>query len=250
LKRVAALVAAFLATNVSAQTRPDAAPVRPAPPPAAADLRALDPENTLVVDTTKGRIVAELTPLAAPAHVARIKELARRGFYDGIVFHRVIDRFMAQTGDPTGTGQGDSDLPDLVAEFSFRRGPDVPFVAAAAPSGSEMGFVGVLPVQSQPTDMMALTADGRVTAWGLYCPGVLGMARNSEPDTANSQFFFMRQPYPSLNTRYTAFGRVVSGLDVVRALKVGEPVVDPDKMTRVRVLADIPAAERPVVRVS
>jgi peptidylprolyl isomerase len=97
--------------------------------------------------------------------------------------------------------------------------------------------------------MMAMTADGRVTAFGLYCPGVLGAARVAEPDTANSQFFFMRQPYPSLNTRYTAFGRVVQGLDVVRAIKVGEPVVDPDKMTRVRVLADIPPAERPVVRV-
>ncbi|WEX07444.1 peptidylprolyl isomerase [Chelativorans sp. AA-79] len=77
-----------------------------------------DPENTVVVETTKGNVVIELLPDVAPAHVARIKELAREGFYDGVVFHRVIDGFMAQTGDPTGTGMGGSEKPDLKAEFS------------------------------------------------------------------------------------------------------------------------------------
>ncbi|MBX9461374.1 MAG: peptidylprolyl isomerase [Aquamicrobium sp.] len=77
-----------------------------------------DPENTIVMETTKGKVVIELLPDLAPNHVARIKELARENFYDGIVFHRVIDGFMAQTGDPTGTGMGSSDKPDLKAEFS------------------------------------------------------------------------------------------------------------------------------------
>jgi len=77
-----------------------------------------DPENTIIMETTKGRVVIELLPDLAPAHVARIKELARENFYDGVVFHRVIDGFMAQTGDPTGTGMGGSDKPDLKAEFS------------------------------------------------------------------------------------------------------------------------------------
>ncbi len=77
-----------------------------------------DPENTIVLETTKGNVVIELLPDLAPAHVARIKELAREKFYDGVVFHRVIDGFMAQTGDPTGTGMGGSDKPDLKAEFS------------------------------------------------------------------------------------------------------------------------------------
>jgi len=77
-----------------------------------------DPENTIVMETTKGNVVIQLFPDAAPVHVARIKELAREGFYDGIVFHRVIDGFMAQTGDPTGTGMGGSEKPDLKAEFS------------------------------------------------------------------------------------------------------------------------------------
>jgi cyclophilin family peptidyl-prolyl cis-trans isomerase len=77
-----------------------------------------DPENTIVMETTKGKVVIELLPDLAPNHVSRIKELAREKFYDGIVFHRVIDGFMAQTGDPTGTGMGGSDKPDLKAEFS------------------------------------------------------------------------------------------------------------------------------------
>ncbi len=77
-----------------------------------------DPENTLVMETTKGRVVIELRPDLAPNHVERIKTLARRGFYDGIAFHRVIDGFMAQTGCPQGTGTGGSDLPDLKAEFN------------------------------------------------------------------------------------------------------------------------------------
>jgi cyclophilin family peptidyl-prolyl cis-trans isomerase len=79
---------------------------------------ASDPENTLVVETTKGRVVIALRPDLAPGHVERIKTLARQGFYDGVPFHRVIEGFMAQTGDPTGTGSGGSDLPDLKAEFN------------------------------------------------------------------------------------------------------------------------------------
>ncbi len=79
---------------------------------------ASDPENTLVIETTKGRVVIALRPDLAPGHVERIKTLARQGFYDGVPFHRVIEGFMAQTGDPTGTGSGGSDLPDLKAEFN------------------------------------------------------------------------------------------------------------------------------------
>ena len=89
-----------------------------------------------------------------------------------------------------------------------------------------------------------------VHAWGLYCPGVAGMARGEPNDSANSQFFIMRQAYPSLDKRYTAFGRAIAGLDVVRAIKTGEPVEPPqDRMDRVTVLADWPEATRPKVRV-
>jgi len=212
--------------------------------------RGVDPENVLVIETNKGRIIAELAPFAAPAHVERIKTLTRQGFYDGRSFFRVIDGFMAQTGDPEDTGKGASPLPNLQPEFSFRRGAETPFVAVATPQVSGGGFIGTLPVLSQPDAQMAITVDGKVPAQGLFCPGVLGMARATEPDSANSQFFLMRGETPALNGKYTVFGRVLSGLDVVRAIKTGEPVPAPqDKMTRVRLLADIPAAERPKITV-
>jgi peptidylprolyl isomerase len=203
-----------------------------------------------VIDTNKGRILVELVPLVAPSHVTRVRELARKGLYNGRSFFRVIDQFMAQTGDPQDNGMGGSDLPDLTAEFTFRRGADTPFVQVADQAVAEIGFVGPLPVMTQSSQLMPMTADGRISGWALYCPGVAGMARGESPDSANSQFFLMRQAYPSLEKRYTAFGRVISGLEVVRAIKAGEPVVAPqDLMTRVQVLADMPASSRPKVRV-
>ena len=227
------------------------------PTPVAAapsEWRAVVPENLLVIDTTKGRILVELAPFAAPKHVERIRMLAQRGFYDGIVWHRVIDWFMAQTGDPLGTGDGQSPYPDLEAEFTFRRDGTMGFVPVARPMGAEVGFINSLPVQTQPDAAMALTGDGKVHGWGLYCPGVAGMARGDANDSANSQFFFMRQSYPALEKRYTVWGTVVSGLDVVRAIKVGDGdngavTSDPDRMIRVRVAADLPEAERPMVQV-
>jgi len=250
----AALVAALLAsvTPASAQdTTPS--PSEAAPAIAADDWRTAAPDNLLVIDTNKGRILVEMTPEAAPGHVARIRLLAKAGFYDGLPWHRVIDGFMAQTGDPLGTGEGQSWHPDLKAEFTFRRDAQTPFVAVAAPAGALIGFVQSLPVQTQPDAVMATTPDRKVHAWGLYCPGVAGMARDDAPDSANSQFFLMRHPYPALDKRYTVWGRVVSGLDVVRALKFSPSldgiVTDPDRMTRVRVAGDLPEGERPTVRV-
>ena len=231
------------------------APKSPAPPaapaaPAAADWRTPDPQDVLVIDTNRGRILVELVPLAAPAHVARVRELTRQGLYNGRSFFRVIDQFMAQTGDPKDNGTGGSDLPDLAAEFTFRRGSDTPFVQVADQAVAEIGFIGPLPVMTQSSQLMPMTADGRISGWALYCPGVAGMARGESPDSANSQFFLMRQAYPSLEKRYTAFGRVISGLEAVRAIKTGEPVDPPqDVMTKVQVLADMPTASRPRVRV-
>jgi len=252
---IIAAAATLAATSALAQ---DAVPTGPAPETAAAppesEWRTVAPENLLVIDTNRGRVLVEMAPLAAPGHVERMRLLARSGFYDGLVWHRVIDWFMAQTGDPLGTGDGQSAYPDLTAELTFRRGPDMPFTPVADPMGAPVGFLGSLPIQTQPDELMARTGDGMVHAWGVYCPGVAGMARGDAQDSANSQFFLMRQAYPSLDKRYTAWGRVISGLDVVRAIKTGEDpsgaVATPqDVMTSVRVAADIPAAERPVARV-
>jgi peptidylprolyl isomerase len=219
-------------------------------PPKATDWRTPDPQTVVVIDTNKGRIVLELIPEVAPGHVARFQELTREGVYDGRTFFRVIDRFMAQTGDPDDTGEGGTKKPNLKAEFTFRRDAATPFVVAAAPAGTEVGMLKSLPVVSQAWSWSEATSDKKVSAWGTYCPGVVGEARDEDPNSANSQFFLMRQPYPSLDKRYTAYGRVLSGLEVVRAIKAGEPVEKPqDRMTKVRLLSDIPAGERPTVRV-
>jgi len=235
--------------NPGDATPPPPPPPAPVLPGAIGEYRPLDPQNALVIDTTKGRIIVEMHPEAAPKHVERIKQLSKMGFYDGQQFHRVIDWFMAQTGDPLGTGEGQSPYPDLEAEFTFQRDGTMPFTPVSAPAGALMGFIGALPVQTQPDSLMALTGTGKVRAWGLYCPGVAGMARGEPENSANSQFFLMRQPYPSLEKRYTVWGRVVVGLEVVRAMNIGEPPTTPDKMLRVRVAADMPANDQPRVQI-
>ncbi len=159
---------------------------------------ALDLENTLYLDLKGGRVVIELLPDIAPKHVARIKELARKGFYDGTPFHRVIEGFMAQGGDPTGTGTGGSDLPDLPAEFTRSR---------------------------------------------RFLRGTVGAARTSDPNSANSQFFIMFAPAPNLDGSYTIWGQVVSGMELVDAIKRGAGgngiVSGPDKIVHLRVAADV-----------
>ncbi len=125
-----------------------------------------DPENTLVLETTKGKVVIELRPDLAPGHVERIKTLARKGFYDGIAFHRVIDGFMAQTGCPNGTGTGGSDLPDLKAEFNAE--PHVRGVCSmartSAPNSANSQFFIVF------DDARFL--DKQYTVWGKVIEGM------------------------------------------------------------------------------
>jgi peptidylprolyl isomerase len=158
----------------------------------------LDPQNTILIDTRHGRIVIKLRPDIAPKHAERIKLLAREKFYDNVPFHRVIDGFMAQTGDGQfGTGRGGSSHPQLQAEFS-----NVP-----------------------------------------YKRGIVGMARTSNPNSANSQFFIMFAENSGLNGQYTVVGEVVAGMDVVDKIKKGSSadngaVTDPDKMLKVQVAAD------------
>ena len=242
-----AMTAAVLALTATA-TSFGAASAQTAP--AGSDWRTPDPNNVIVVETNKGRIIAELYPQAAPNHVERVRGLVKSGFYDGLTFFRVISDFMAQTGDPRNTGEGGSDLPNLVAEFTFRRGADLPVAQSFKVGSSESGWVDALPVTSQNSALAVMTADRKVATWGNFCPGVLGMARAGDPDSANSQFFFMRQTNASLDKTYTAFGRVLQGLDAVRAIKTGEPVPDPqDKMISVKLLADLPADKRPSVQV-
>lgn len=225
--------------------------------------RAVDPENLMLIDTDYGRIGVELYPELAPIHVERIKTLVRRKFYDGLLFHRVIDGFMNQTGDPTGTGTGDSDLPDIPGEFTFRRATDsMPITIIAArpinPRDPEAGEIGVgfykgLPVATEAAAKAAITEDGKVQANGLHCKGVTSMARTQDPNSANSQFFLMRGTAAWLDGQYSVWGNTVFGREFVESFKVGTSGQDsgfePDKMTRVTMAADWPEETRPVVKV-
>jgi peptidylprolyl isomerase len=157
---------------------------------------AADLENTLYMDVPKGRVVIEMRPDLAPNHVAQIKELTRKGFYDGVPFHRVIDGFMAQTGDPTGTGSGGSGK-KLKAEFNKEK----------------------------------------------HVRGTTSMARTNDPNSADSQFFIMLAPSAHLDNQYTVWGKVVSGMEYIDAIKKGDSarngvVSNPDKIIKMQVAAD------------
>jgi len=151
-----------------------------------------DPENTLILSLDTGDVTIRLRPDLAPGHVERIKQLTRDGFYDGVVFHRVIPGFMAQGGDPTGTGMGGSDKPDLKAEFS-----------------------------AEP-----------------HVRGVCSMARASNPNSANSQFFICFDDATFLDRQYTVWGEVTEGMDHVDALPKGEPPAKPGRIKKARIAAD------------
>jgi peptidylprolyl isomerase len=162
-----------------------------------------DPENTLVITLADGEVIVEMLPDVAPEHVTRIKALARAGEYDNVAFHRVIDGFMAQTGD---VAHG-----DMEQGFNIRR---------AGTGGSKHPDL--------PAEFSKLPFDR----------GVLGMARSSNPNSANSQFFIMFKDGHFLNGQYTVWGRVVSGMEHVDAITRGEPPATPDRMHKVRVAAD------------
>ena len=163
-----------------------------------------DPENTILMELKDGTVTIELLPDVAPKHVERMKDLARAGLYDNVAFHRVIEGFMAQTGDvehanmeqgwnPRRAGTGGSDRPDLPAEFS-----------------------------KLPHDR-----------------GTLGAARSQNPNSANSQFFINFRDNHFLNGQYTVYGRVIAGMEHVDAIARGEPPASPDRMISVKVAADV-----------
>jgi peptidylprolyl isomerase len=236
-------IAATMAAALAAATCLGAAKAEP-------DWRPLDPANTLVIETSKGRIVVEMAPALAPKAVERVKRLAREGVYDGLLFHRVIEGFVDQTGNPNNHDGGTSSYPDLPAEFSARLPAEAPVKLVVQRSDAVEGFVGAIPIVGVSAKEQALGADHRLRAWGAYCDGVAGMGRQAGIDTANSEIFFMRAPARRLDHDYAVWGRVVEGMGVVRAIKVGEPPADPDRMQRVRLAADLPPAERPRLEVA
>ena len=220
--------------------------------------RTPDADKLLYIDTAYGRMIVELYPEIAPAHVERVATLASMGFYDGLKFHRVIDGFMNQTGDPKGDGTGDSGMENLPPEFTFRRSPDMPvaLVSAQPVQGGavDIGFYKALPIASQPSSQAMLTKDGKVTASALHCAGVTSMARAQDPASANSQFFVMRDRAPHLDSQYSIWGRVISGAPIAQKIKLtevdGQPIeMTPDVMTKVQLASTLDEDERVNVRV-
>ncbi|MEP3655029.1 MAG: peptidylprolyl isomerase [Litorimonas sp.] len=220
--------------------------------------RTVDPENLLVIDTKYGDIGVELFPEISPNHVAQIKTLTKQGFYNDVVFHRVIDGFMNQTGDGTnGDGTGDSTLPDIAAEFTFRRGTDMPFTLVTAKKVGDgeigVGFYKNLQIASQPTSQAMFTKDNKVDAFGLHCKGVTSMARTNDPNSANSQFFLMRGQAEHLDTQYSIWGSTVMGYEHLEKPLVGTigqvPGWMPDRMNKVELAVDMAEDERPTVQV-
>ena len=245
-KAPAAPASAPVATTAPVVVRPPAS-ITVSMPAAPADWRTLNPQNTLVIDTDKGRVVIELRPEFAPMAVARMKRLARTGVYDNLQFHRVVDGFMAQTGNPNNLDGAKSLEPDLPPEFTFRLGAEIPRAQLARPQGESEGFIGAQPYVAVDEIRMAMSPDRRVSAWGAFCAGVVAMGHEADPDSGNSEFFIMRAATRSLDRNYSVVGRVVMGLDVVRALTAGDPPMQPSRMLRARVMADMPQAERPQI---
>ncbi len=161
------------------------------------------PEDTILIELKDGTVAIELLPDIAPQHCARIKELAREGAYDGVVFHRVIDGFMAQTGDVEHGVFGD--------DLNIRR---------AGTGGSSKPDV--------PAEFSRIPHDR----------GTLGAARSQNPNSANSQFFINFSDNHFLNGQYTVYGRVISGMEHVDAIARGEPPMNPDRMISMKVAAD------------
>lgn len=203
-----------------------------APTPKDAGMIAVDPANLLVIETSKGRVLVELRPDVAPGTVARIRLLARKGYYDDNVFYRVFPNYLAQTGQKQVGGESASGEGTIKAEFTFK--PAVDPLAL----GPRLQLMGTLPVERAP--------DGR--AFVRFCPGVAALAHYDDPDSGDSQIFFTTGPAPGLEKQFTAWGRVVAGLDALRAVQPGQPPANPDRMLKVRLASDLPEAQRPRVR--
>ena len=213
--------------------------------------RAVEPENLVIMETTKGQVVIELLPAVAPNHVDQFKAYVRSGLYDQTPFHRVIDNFMAQGGDVEATHGADKMMETLQAEFLIRRDPaQIPMDTIGPADSADAGYHLGFPMATQPGFLAEMSKDGLVESWIPHCPGVLSTARTDDVNSANAQFFLISGEAQHLDYKYTAKGRAISGLDVVQSIKLGPrpdgfPIANPDIVMSAKIAADLPEAERP-----
>lgn len=212
-----------------------------------ADWRVLDPENLLVMDLERGRIVIALSQKRAPGHVAQVKALARDGFYDGLSFYRVIDGFVAQGGDPFEARERKSGAQSLAAEFEEPLTPAMGFTPIRDRDGyaAKVGFIDSAPV--------GVDAAGE-SVWGLHCTGAFAFGRTNERDSASTEFYIALQPQRYLDRNMTVFGNVVQGMEHVQSLRRVAPPASPDDdlgetILSARIAANMPAGERPALEI-
>ena len=263
LKTIFALSAFSLGAAVlaaSGQSETEAVPAVAAGPTVAeaqadtANWRAVDAERLFIFETTKGRILIEAFPEVAPKHVTQFSKIIRSGDYDGTSFHRVINGFMAQGGDVAALHGRPTGLPNIPGEFTFPRDPAaMPLDVTIGPKDSaKAGYLNGFPMRTQPEFFAEMSATGLLESFIPHCRGVVSTARTSDPNSANAQFFLMRDHSPHLDSGYTAWGRVVGGEDIVLAIKAGPDAMNgavqqPDILKSARVAADLPEGERPNV---
>lgn len=227
-----------------------------------ANWRKVDPENMLQFTINKQEVLIELRPDIAPKHVEQVKKITRDTNYDKLPFHRVIDDFMAQGGEVYAIYQIYPRYPMLKGEFTWQRDPSKQKVQwfGATAEGDRLGYLDGFLVQGQPDEAALILDPPRVKTWALHCAGVTSMARTNDPDSADTQFFLMRQPRvgpDGLDAKYTVWGRALTGLDVIRGIKAGPAETDgrfasptqADKLNKAMVVADIPEKKRPTVYV-
>jgi peptidylprolyl isomerase len=245
----------FLAA-ASALAVAGAASAGPADDPA--NWRKVDPENLLQFTIKRQDFLIELRPDFAPAHVAQIKTITRAGHYNALPFHRVIDDFMAQGGETSAIYMLSTPYPSLKLEAVMDRKPadhPVQWFGKNA-NGDQVGYLDGFIVNGQPDELASMTATGTVKTWALHCAGITSMARTDAPNSADTQFFLMRQARDALDKGYTIWGRALTGLDIIRGIKAGPEETDgrmapgvADKLSKAVVVADLPDYKKPTVYV-
>jgi peptidylprolyl isomerase len=225
--------------DVSGLSTPETAPE---------DWREVPADQLILLRTKHGSTLIEMSPQFAPGHTSQYGGFAHNGYFVGMPFHRVLEGFMAQAGDNSLVGRPAPTTPTLAAEFRFRRPPTLKMKVVGERRSSDAGFIDGFKVASQNPALAMMTADGKVEAWQLHCPGAVAAARlGHDINSANAQFYITTAYPENLDKSYTIWGRVRAGLRPIYMIKKGEPVIPPDLIEEFSLISDADEATRPRV---